>query len=176
MLYPFHDKKPQVGRDVFLAEGAKVIGDVTLYDQASVWFNTIIRGDLASIRIGRRTNIQDMSMIHVNQGKPVLIEEDVTVGHSVTLHGCTIRKGCLIGIGSIILNDAEIGEETIVAAGSLVPERKVYPARVLLMGSPARIIRELTETDLVMIRGTSERYLKKALEYMEEAKRWHDTL
>lgn len=176
MLYPFQDKQPQVGRDVFLAEGAKVIGDVTLADQASIWFNTIIRGDLAPIRIGRRTNVQDMCMIHVNRGKPVLIEDDVTVGHSVTLHGCTIHRGCLVGIGSIILNGAEIAEETIVAAGSLVPERKTYPPRVLLMGSPAKIVRELTEEDLLMIRGTSGRYLQKALEYIEEAKRWHDPL
>lgn len=169
MIFPFQDKSPKIGQDVFLAEGCKVIGDVTLEDQASVWFNSIIRGDLAPIYIGARTNIQDLSMIHVNRNEPVHIEEEVTIGHSVILHGCTIRKGTLIGMGAIIMNGSEIGEESIVAAGTLVPERKTFPPRVMLMGSPAKIVRELTEHDLEMIRGTAGRYVQKALEYLKES-------
>ncbi|MHB1653205.1 MAG: gamma carbonic anhydrase family protein [Desulfitobacteriaceae bacterium] len=169
MLLTIQSKEPKIGRDVFLAEGCKVIGDVTLADQASIWFNAVVRGDLAPISIGKCTNIQDLSMIHVNENQPVLIEEDVTVGHNVILHGCTIRRGSLIGMGTIILNGSEIGEETIVAAGSLIPERKTFPSRVLLMGSPAKVVRELTVEDLRMIRGATARYLQKAQDYLKES-------
>lgn len=166
MILPFQNKTPQIGQEVFLAPGCQLIGDVTLENQVSIWFNSVIRGDLAPIYIGARSNIQDLSMIHVNKDQPVYIEEDVTVGHSVTLHGCTIRKGSLIGMGAVILNGSEVGEESIVAAGSLITERKVFPPRVMIMGSPAKVVRELTPKDLEMIRGTAGRYVQKALEYL----------
>lgn len=174
MLLPFKDKEPKVGKNVYLAEGSQVIGDVTLGDEVSVWFNTILRGDLAPIVIGARCNIQDLSMIHVNRRQPVLLEEDVSIGHSATLHGCTIRKGTLVGMGAVILNDVEIGEESIVAAGSLVPERKNFPPRVLIMGSPAKVVRELNDKDLQMIRGTAGRYVQKAKEYLEMSQAWRE--
>lgn len=167
MLLPFKDKVPQIGKNVYLAAGSQVIGDVTLEDDVSIWFNTILRGDLAPITIGARCNIQDLSLVHVNQHQPVILETDVSIGHSVTLHGCIIRQGALIGIGAILLNGAEIGAESIVAAGALVPERKIFPSRVLIMGSPAKVVRELTDRDLEMIRGISRRYVQKAREYLE---------
>lgn len=172
MLLPFKDKEPHIGKNVYLAEGSQVIGDVTLGDDVSVWFNTILRGDLAPIVIGARCNIQDLSMIHVNQNQPVTLEENVSIGHSVTLHGCTIRRGTLVGMGAIILNDAEIGEESIVAAGALVTEHKTFPSRVLIMGSPAKVVRELSESDLQMIRSTANRYAQKAREYLELSQAW----
>lgn len=172
MLLPLKDKVPQIGKNVYLAAGSQVIGDVTLGDEVSVWFNTILRGDLAPIVIGARCNIQDLSMVHVNQQQPVILETDVSVGHSVTLHGCTVHQGALIGIGAVLLNGAEIGAESIVAAGALVPERKIFPPRVLIMGSPAKVVRELTDRDLEMIRGTTRRYVQKAQEYLELSRTW----
>jgi gamma-carbonic anhydrase len=165
MLYSFKGKMPQLQKNVFIAEGARVIGEVELGEEASVWYNTVIRGDLASIKIGKRTNIQDMSVIHVNQGQPVVIEDEVTIGHSVILHGCTIKKSSLIGMGSIILNGSVIQEETLVAAGSLITENKTFPPRVLIMGSPAKVIRELTEQELLSLRTTPGRYVEKAYEH-----------
>jgi len=169
MLYSFQQFKPKLGSGVFLAEGCKIIGDVTIGSQSSIWFNTVIRGDLAPIYIGDRSNIQDLSVIHVNKDQPVVIEEEVSVGHSVVLHGCTIRKGSLIGMGAIVLNGSEIGEETLVAAGSLIPENKSFPPRVLLMGSPAKIIRELTYEDLSKMRRTVANYVIKAEEYISHS-------
>ncbi len=173
MLLPFKDREPKIGKNVFLAEGSQVIGDVTLGDDVSIWFNTILRGDLAPIIIGSRCNIQDLSLIHVNQNQPVVLEESVSIGHHVTLHGCTIHRGALIGMGAIILNGTDIGEESLVAAGSLVPERKTFPPRVLIMGSPAKVVRELNEKDLEMIRGTARRYVQKAREYLDLFQAWH---
>lgn len=167
MIYSYKGKSPQLGKGVFIAEGARVIGEVDLGEEASVWYNSVIRGDLASIKIGKRSNIQDMSVIHVNQGQPVIIEDEVSVGHSVILHGCTIKRASLIGMGSIILNGSVIEEETLVAAGSLIPENKTFPPRVLLMGSPAKVIRELTDKELLSLRSTAARYAEKAHEHSE---------
>jgi carbonic anhydrase/acetyltransferase-like protein (isoleucine patch superfamily) len=167
MLYRFKDKTPVIGQNVYIAEGARIIGEVQLEEESSIWYNTVIRADMASIKIGKRTNIQDLSTIHVNRGQPVVIEDEVTVGHSVILHGCTIKKGSLIGMGSIILNGSVIEEETLVAAGSLIPEYKTFPPRVLLMGSPAKVIRELTEKEILSLRDTAGRYVEKANEHRE---------
>lgn len=167
MLYSFKGKVPKLGENVFIAEGAQIIGEVRIEEEGSVWYNSVLRGDLASITIGKRTNIQDMTVIHVNQGQPVVIEDEVSIGHSVILHGCTIKSGSLIGMGAIILNGAVIGEETLVAAGSLVSENKIFPPRVLLMGSPAKVIRELTEKEVLSLRATAGRYIEKAYEHRE---------
>lgn len=169
MLYSFKGITPAIGKDVFLADGVKVIGKVEIADESSVWYNSVIRGDMASITIGKRTNIQDLTVIHVNQGIPVLIEDEVSIGHSALIHGCTIKSGSLIGMGSIILNGAVIGEETLVAAGSLVTENKTFPARVLLMGTPAKVIRELTKEEILSLRDTAKRYVEKAREHKENS-------
>ncbi|MDQ7095604.1 gamma carbonic anhydrase family protein [Desulfosporosinus sp. PR] len=155
-------KKPQIDASVFLAEGCKVTGDVTIAEHSSVWYNTVIRGDLAKIHIGTYTNIQDLVMIHVSGNRPVTIEDHVTVGHSAILHGCTIGQGSLVGMGAIILDGAVISAETSIAAGTLVPGNKTYPPRVMLMGAPARVARELTETEIKIMHETAERYARKA--------------
>lgn len=165
MIYSFKDKTPKISKNTFLADGVKIIGDVELGEETSIWYNTVIRGDMAPIKIGKRTNIQDMSMIHVNRNQPTIIEDDVTVGHSVILHGCTIKRSSLIGMGSIILNGAVIEEESMVAAGSLVTENKVFPPRVLIMGSPAKVVRELTEDEVLSLKDTARRYVEKASEH-----------
>ncbi|ADY56971.1 transferase hexapeptide repeat containing protein [Syntrophobotulus glycolicus DSM 8271] len=171
MIIPYQDKVPSLGENVFIADGAKVVGNVTIGDYSSVWFNSVIRGDVDSVTIGRRVNIQDMTVIHENGGQPTLIEDDVTIGHSSILHGCTIRKGCLIGMGALILNDAEIGEYSMVAAGALVTERKVFPPRSLIMGSPAKVVRELSAQEIESIQESALRYMEKGQEYKGSSKK-----
>lgn len=167
MILNYLQYVPQLGHSVFVAEGARVIGNVEIGECSSVWYNTVIRGDMAPIRIGKSCNIQDLCMIHVNQGQPVTLEDEVTVGHGVILHSCTIKRGSLIGMGAIVMSGSVINEETIVAAGSLIPEHKVFPPRVLLMGSPARVARELTETEILSLHQTAERYTLKAHEHLK---------
>lgn len=155
-------KTPKIARSVFLADGCKIIGAVTIDEQSSVWYNSVIRGDLATISIGKKTNIQDLVVIHVNEHQPVIIEDNVTIGHSAILHGCKIGKGSLVGMGAIILDGAIINEETSIAAGALVPGNKSYPPRVMLMGVPARVVRELTEVEVAAMYETAARYVSKA--------------
>lgn len=157
-----HQQEPQIAGSVYLAEGCKIIGNVQIGEQSSVWYNSVLRGDLSKISIGQCTNIQDLVAIHVSQARPVTIADYVTVGHSAILHGCTIGKGSLIGMGAIVLDGAVISEETSVAAGTLVSGNKTYPSRVLLMGSPARVIRELTDKEISFMREAAERYVVKA--------------
>ncbi|HHY28898.1 MAG TPA: gamma carbonic anhydrase family protein [Desulfitobacterium dehalogenans] len=167
MLYSYMDKKPTLGKDVFIADGAKIIGDVHIGDGASIWYNSVLRGDIASIYIGKRSNIQDLSVIHVNTNVSVVVEDDVSVGHSVTLHGCTIKKGSMIGMGSTILNGAIIEEGSLVAAGSLITENKHFPPHVLIMGSPAKVVRELTPEEVNALKTTADRYCQRAQEHRE---------
>lgn len=155
-------KEPKLAKSVFIADGCKVMGDVEIGEQSSVWYNSVIRGDLAKICIGSCTNIQDLVVVHVNENQPVTIGDYVTIGHSAILHGCTIGRGSLVGMGSIILDGTVIGEESTIAAGSLVPGNKSFPPRVLLMGAPARVVRELTETEIAAMYETAERYVGKA--------------
>ncbi|WP_035214734.1 gamma carbonic anhydrase family protein [Desulfitobacterium hafniense] len=169
MLYSYLDKQPTLGKDVFIADGAKIIGDVHIDEGASIWYNSVIRGDIASIYIGKGTNIQDLSVIHVNTNVPVIIEDDVSIGHSVTLHGCTIKKGTMVGMGSTILNGAIIEEGSMVAAGSLITENKQFPPHVLIMGSPAKVVRELTSDEVNALKETAERYSQKAREHRENS-------
>lgn len=154
--------EPKVAKSVFIAEGAKVMDDVEIGEESSVWYNSVIRGDLAKIKIGSYTNIQDLVVVHVNESQSVTIEDYVTIGHSAILHGCKIGRGSLIGMGAIILDGTVIGEETTIAAGSLVPGNKTFPPRVLLMGSPARVVRELSETEIAAMYETAKRYIRKA--------------
>jgi len=144
-----------------------VIGDVVIGEESSIWFGTVVRGDMMPIRIGRRTNVQDNSVLHVTARHPTTLADDVTVGHSVNLHGCTIERLCLIGIGAIVLNGAVVGEESIVAAGALVPEGMKVPPRSLVMGAPGQVRRQVTEDE----RSELRRYALNYLGYKEEYRR-----
>jgi carbonic anhydrase/acetyltransferase-like protein (isoleucine patch superfamily) len=158
-IYEYKGIRPTLGRDVFVAPNATVIGDVHLGDEASVWFGTVIRGDVFPIRFGARTNVQDGSVVHVTGGKAkTTVGDDVTIGHMVLLHGCTVGNRCLIGMGSVILDGAEIGDGSLVAAGSLVVPRSVFPAGSLIVGRPAKRIRAVDDGDLAMIREGGELY------------------
>ena len=167
MLRPFRSIVPRVHPSAYVDESAQVIGDVEIGQESSVWMNVVIRGDVNVIRIGDRTNIQDGTVIHVMRDTHAThIGTDVTVGHSAILHGCTIHDLVLIGIGAILLNGAEIGERSIVAAGTLVPEGKTFPPRSLLMGRPAVLKRELSDADVASIRDYAQRYVGYRKDYM----------
>lgn len=160
MLISCQGKTPKVGKDVFLADGSKVIGDVELGDKSSVWFNVVIRGDVAPIRIGAETNIQDNTVIHGTWNKAsVTIGQGVTVGHSVVLHGCTIGDLCLIGMGSIIMDGAKIGSNSIVGAGSLVTEGSQFESGMLILGRPAKALRPLTQDELAFLPKSASNYI-----------------
>ncbi len=167
MRIPYNGILPAIGATAYIAEGVKLIGDVTIGEEASVWFNAVLRGDLAPVVIGRGSNIQDGSIGHVNEKQPLLVGEDVSVGHNAIIHGCRIGRGTLIGMGAIVLNGADIGEYALVGAGSLVTENKTIPPYTLAMGSPARVVRELTQADLDRMRRTSEGYILRGKEYRQ---------
>lgn len=164
MLYEYKGKKPLVDPTAFIAEGAKVVGDVVIGKESSIWYNAVLRGDLAPIMIGSRVNIQDGCIGHVNTDQPLIVEDDVSVGHGAIIHGCRIGRGTLIGMGAIVLNGAEIGEYALIGAGALVTENKIIPPRTLVLGTPARVVRELTEKDLERMRRTMESYVEKGQE------------
>lgn len=167
MLYDYKGIKPSLNESVFVADGVRIIGDVNIEQECSIWFNTVLRGDLAPIRIGRRTNIQDGTIAHVNVNQPLLIGEDVSVGHGAIIHGCTIGKGALIGMGAIILNGAVIGDYAFIGAGSIVTENEIIPPYTLSLGSPARVVRGLTVADLERMKHTTDSYVLKGKEYRE---------
>ncbi|WP_151734492.1 gamma carbonic anhydrase family protein ['Paenibacillus yunnanensis' Narsing Rao et al. 2020] len=156
---------PRLHDSVYVAEGAKLVGDVQIGRDSSVWFNAVLRGDLAPVVIGERCNIQDGVIGHVAEGLPLVLGESVSVGHSAIIHGCRIGRGTLIGMGAIVLNGAEIGEYALIGAGSVVTENKAIPPYTLALGSPAKVIRELTEQDLQRMARTCESYVTKAGEY-----------
>jgi carbonic anhydrase/acetyltransferase-like protein (isoleucine patch superfamily) len=161
---------PKLGERVYVDVSAQVIGDVELGDHASVWMNAVVRGDVHSIRIGPYTNVQDNSVIHVYKEKhPTVLADHVTVGHSVTLHGCRIGSYCLIGMGAIVLNDAEVGDESIVAAGTLVPEGMKIPPRSLVMGLPGKVRRPISEEERRGLRVYAENYFGYKEAYLAEA-------
>ncbi|MCM3086326.1 gamma carbonic anhydrase family protein [Bhargavaea ginsengi] len=165
MIYPFNGVEPKIDPSVFLADHVTVTGDVEIGKDSSVWFNTVIRGDVNATRIGRKVNIQDLCMLHQSPSFPLLIEDEVTVGHNVILHSCTIRKNALIGMGSIILDGAEIGEGAFVGAGSLVPQGKKIPPRTLAFGSPAKVVRELNDEDIRDMERIVREYAEKGQYY-----------
>lgn len=164
-IYELDGATPQISDSAWVADSAQVMGTVELGDDTSVWFGTVIRGDTATIRIGQRTNIQDLSVLHADVGKPLTIGDDVTVGHKVMLHGCTVGDGSLIGIGAIVLNGAKIGKGCLVGAGSLVTEGKEFPDGSMIMGSPAKVVRQLTPEQL-------EGLLQSARHYVDNARRY----
>lgn len=149
MIKSFQDKTPQIHKSAFIAENAVIIGDVKIEKDAGIWYNCVLRGDVNFIRIGKSTNIQDGTIIHVSRGEefPTIIEHEVTVGHSATIHGCYIETGCLIGIGAIILDGARIGRNSLIAAGSLVTPGTVIPEKSFVMGAPAKVKRQLTDDE-----------------------------
>jgi len=156
-----------VDPSAYVDESAQLIGDVTLGPECSVWMLAVIRGDVNTIRIGARTNVQDGTIIHVQRlTHPTTIGDDVTIGHGAIVHGCTIQDRCLIGMGAILLNGSEVGEDSIVAAGSLLPEGFKVPPRSLVMGSPAKIKRSLTDTEVALVLSFAENYVRYRLDYM----------
>jgi len=169
MIRPFRGIHPQIHPTAYVDPSAQVIGDVHLGQDASIWCNCTVRGDIHFIRIGERTNLQDNSVIHVQNGThPTILEEEVTVGHSVTLHGCYVERGSLIGIGSILLDDVRIGTNSLVAAGSLVSPGTVIPPRSLVMGFPARVKRPLTDDEVAGLALFWQNYVNYTLEYRNE--------
>ena len=165
LIYPYKDKKPSIDESVYIADYVTITGDVTIGPETTIWFNTVIRGDVAPTVIGSRVSIQDLSCLHQSPNNPLIIEDEVTVGHQVTLHSCTIRKGALIGMGSIILDGAEIGEGAFIGAGSLVPQGKKIPPNTLAFGSPAKVIRELNEEDKKDVQRIIHEYAEKGQYY-----------
>jgi carbonic anhydrase/acetyltransferase-like protein (isoleucine patch superfamily) len=170
VLRPYRDKTPTVHPSAYIDESAQIIGDVEIGEESSVWMNCVVRGDVNIIRIGRRTNLQDGTIVHVMRGThPTRLGEEVTVGHGAILHGCTIGERCLIGMGAILLNGVTVGHDSIVAAGSLVPEETKIPPRSLVMGAPAKVRRELTDAEVASIRDYAERYVGYRVEYMSKS-------
>jgi carbonic anhydrase/acetyltransferase-like protein (isoleucine patch superfamily) len=167
MIFSYKGKIPRIGKDVFIAPTATIVGDVEIDDGASIWYGTVVRGDSSYIRIGRNTNIQDNCTIHTDTGGPTLIGNDVTIGHNAVIHGCVIEDRCLIGIGSIILGKAIVRKETIVAAGSLVRRGREVGPHQLIAGSPAEFKRELSAADREMIETPVRKYLQFAREHRE---------
>ncbi|MEN6627854.1 MAG: gamma carbonic anhydrase family protein [Candidatus Sumerlaeia bacterium] len=147
LVLPYLDKKPAIGENVFVAHHASVIGEVTLGDNSSIWFGAVLRGDIAPVRIGAGSNVQDNSVLHVGDNDPCIIGDNVVVGHNCVLHGCTIEDDCMIGMGAIIINRAVIGRGSVVGAGALVTQDTVIPPYSLVLGSPAKVKRELTQEE-----------------------------
>lgn len=168
MKYSLGEKRVQCPDNAYVAPNATLIGSVVLGEEASVWFNAVIRGDTDVITIGARTNIQDGSVLHTDSGLPMTIGRDVTVGHMVMLHGCTIADECLIGIGSIVLNRVRIGRHCIIGANSLIPEGKKIPERSLVMGSPGKVVRQVTDDEVAFIKWHAEHYAAKIPVYRGE--------
>lgn len=175
MIMNFKNFSPTVGKKTWIAPSADVIGRCEIGKDSSIWFQVAIRADVHFIKIGSRTSIQDGSMIHVthykkddmSDGHPTIIGDDVTVGHKVMLHGCTIEDACLIGMSATILDGAVIGKESIVGAGSLVTKNKIFPPRSLIMGSPAKFIRELTESEVKELYASALRYVEFKSHYQD---------
>jgi len=164
-IYTIGDRRPSLGRDVWIAPNATIIGDVRLGDNASVWWNAVLRGDNDTIAIGAGSNIQDGSVLHADAGVPLTLGAHVTVGHLVMLHGCTIGDESLIGIKTVILNNAMIGRHCIIGANSLIPEGKQIPERSLVMGSPGKVVRQLRDDEVARLQRSAQGYVANALRY-----------
>jgi len=167
MLRPYRGISPRIHPTAFIDASAQVIGDVEIGEESSVWMNTVLRGDVHWIRIGRRSNVQDGTIVHVMNGThPTTIGDEVTIGHGAIVHGCTIEHQCLVGMGAILLNGSHVGAGSIVAAGSLVVEEMKIPPGSLVMGSPAKVRRLLTHAETAEIRMFADRYVGYRLDYM----------
>jgi gamma-carbonic anhydrase len=168
MIHPFKEKQPQIDASALVVESAQIIGDVTIGEESSVWFNAVIRGDVNHILIGKHSNIQDGCVLHVaRRTLPLIVGDEVTVGHNVILHACVIGSQCLIGMGAIVMDGAEIGEKSIVGAGALVTPGTKIPPGSLVVGSPARVKRELTENEIRGIRESAANYVGDIENYLD---------
>jgi carbonic anhydrase/acetyltransferase-like protein (isoleucine patch superfamily) len=168
-LFKYKDRSPKVHNSCFIADGVKLIGDVIVGENASIWFNCVVRGDVNTISIGDNTNIQDLSMLHVTEVGPLIIGKNVTIGHCVILHACKIGDGSLIGMGANILDGAVIGKKCLIAAGSVVPPGKVYPDESFIMGSPAKVIRSLLPAEIEGYSNHYKSYVKYAGEFKDDS-------
>jgi len=170
-LYELDGVAPQLGTGAWVADSAEVIGNVQLGENASIWFGAVLRGDNETMTIGRNSNVQDMSMLHSDPGSPLTIGENVTIGHQVMLHGCTIGDNSLIGIQAVVLNNAKIGRNSIVGAGSVVTEGKEFPDNSLIFGSPAKVMRTISDEDAARLRHGSDHYVQNAIRYAKGLKK-----
>ena len=169
MIKKFQNKQPQLGRNVYVSENAIVIGDVTLGDEVNIWFGAVLRGDMHYIKIGNRTNIQDNSVVHVTTGvSPTNIGNGVTVGHGAIIHGCTIEDDCLIGMGTILMDDAIIGAGSLIGAGALIPPNMIIPENSLVVGSPGKVVRQIKDFEREMIHERPQEYIDLASIYLNE--------
>lgn len=167
MIYSLNGLAPRLGRDVYVAPNATVIGDVQLGDEVSIWFGAVLRGDVERLTIGHLSNVQDNSVLHSDAGSPLTLGERVTVGHTVILHGCTVGDGALIGMGTVILNDARIGRNCLVGANALITEGKKFDDGMLIVGSPARTIRPLTPGELARMADSAGHYAERGRFYQQ---------
>ena len=170
-IYQLDDKTPQIADSAWVADNAEVMGDVRLGESVSIWFNTTLRGDNDPITIGEGTNIQDGSVLHTDEGVPLTIGRNVTVGHMVMLHGCSIGDESLIGIGAIVLNGAKIGRNCLVGAGALVTEGKEFPDGSMILGSPAKVVRQLTPEQIEGLRQSAQHYIDNARKFRATLKK-----
>ncbi|MCP9448093.1 MAG: gamma carbonic anhydrase family protein [Nitrospira sp.] len=172
MIRAFQGILPKIPQSAFIDETAVVIGDVVLGEACSVWFHAVIRGDVNYIRIGDRTNVQDLSLLHVTHDThPLMIGSDVTIGHHVVLHGCTIHDRVLVGMGAIVMDGAVIGEDSIVGAGALVTQGTIVPPKSLILGSPAKVKRSVTDKELAWIKESADNYVRYARTYLNPPSR-----
>ncbi|HKZ72597.1 MAG TPA: gamma carbonic anhydrase family protein [Steroidobacteraceae bacterium] len=169
-VYQLGDAVPVIAESAFVAPGATVIGKVTLAPNASVWFGAILRGDNEPIGIGANSNVQEAAVMHTDPGFPLSVGANVTIGHQAMLHGCTVGDGSLIGMQAVVLNAAVIGRNCLVGAGAIVTERKVFPDRSLILGAPARVVRELTDDEVAGVLKAAESYVRRAAEYRASLK------
>lgn len=171
MILSHHGQHPNIDPSVYVAPSADIIGEVQIGFDSSVWFQVVIRGDVNWIKVGSRTNIQDHSMLHVTRRtSPLTIGNDVTIGHRVMLHGCTIQDRVLVGMGAIVLDDAIVGEDSIVGAGALITKGTVIPPRSLVVGMPAKVVRELKPEEIQFLKQSAENYVQDSREYRESSK------
>ncbi|NIC05535.1 gamma carbonic anhydrase family protein [Billgrantia bachuensis] len=170
-IYQYGEHRPQIGEEVYVAETADVIGQVTLGQQASVWYQAVLRGDTDHLEVGERSNIQDGAVLHADPGFPLKVGNDVTVGHQAMLHGCTVGDGSLIGIQAVILNGAVIGRNCLVAAGAVVKEGATFPDNSLIVGAPAKVIRELSAEAVEGLAKNAASYVERGSRHARELKR-----
>ena len=170
-IYELDGHAPKLGKNAYVADSAEVIGRVTLEENASVWSGTIIRGDSDHIHIGRNTNVQDGSVLHADEGVPLTLEDNVSIGHKVMLHGCTIGEGSLIGIGAVVLNNAKIGKNCLVGAGALVTEGKEFPDGSMILGSPAKAVKQLTPEQIAGLKRIAQHYVDNAERFRKGLKK-----
>ena len=168
MIRPYKGITPKIHSTAYIEDSAQIIGEVEIGEYSSVWCNAILRGDVHFIRLGKRTNIQDNCVLHGTKGGyPVILGDDITVGHNVTLHGCVVKDRCLIGMGAIILDGVEIGEDSIIGAGALVTEKTIVPPKSLVMGLPGKVVRPLKDEEVARILKSAKNYIEYSTDYKE---------